>query len=185
MQKSNKFSVREMMEEDIPDIIGYWCKSRDEHLIAMGVDLKKMISPDEINVMLTTQLQQNFQEKKSYCLIWMFGNEAVGHCNINSILFGNSAHMHLHLWNDEKRKKGWGVQFVKLSLPYFFSNMNLQKLFCEPYALNPAPNKTLEKVGFSFVKTYTTTPGAINFEQEVCQWVMDREAVFGSIGNKV
>ena len=174
MQKLEKLSVREMLAEDIPTIIRYWCESTDEHLIAMGVDLKKKISPEEINVMLHTQLQQSYQEKKSYCLIWLFGNEAVGHCNINSIHFGNSAYMHLHLWNFGNRKKGLGVQFVKLSLPYFFNNMGLQKLFCEPYALNPAPNKTLEKAGFSFVKKYTTTPGPINFEQDVCQWKIEK-----------
>jgi hypothetical protein len=43
-------------------------------------------------------------------------------------------------------------------------------LYCEPYALNPAPNKTLEKLGFKFLKTYTTIPGWINFEQEVNLW---------------
>jgi hypothetical protein len=51
----------------------------------------------------------------------------------------------------------------------------LKKLFCEPYALNPAPNKTLEKIGFEFVKEYITTPGWINFEQPVKLWMMDFE----------
>jgi len=80
--------------------------------------------------------------------------------------------MHLHLWNKDVRKKGYGTRFVKLSLPYFFGNYQLKKLFCEPYALNPAPNKTLEKAGFEFIKEYTTIPGFINFEQPVCLWEM-------------
>jgi RimJ/RimL family protein N-acetyltransferase len=60
--------------------------------------------------------------------------------------------MHLHLWYPDKRIKGMGVQLVKKSLPYFFNNLHLKTLYCEPYALNPAPNKTLPKVGFEFVK---------------------------------
>jgi len=73
--------------------------------------------------------------------------------------------MHLHLWNAASRKKGIGSQLVKMSLKYFFENLKLKRLFCEPYALNPAPNKTLEKTGFDFVKEYITIPGAFNFEQ--------------------
>ena len=71
--------------------------------------------------------------------------------------------------------RGMGVEFVRLSINYFFNNYKLQKLYCEPYAFNPAPNKTLAKAGFRFVKNYRTTPGWLNFEQEVCLWEMSRE----------
>jgi len=71
--------------------------------------------------------------------------------------------------------RGMGSQLVKMSLPYYFEKMKLQTLFCQPYALNPAPNRTLEKAGFEFVKKYSTTPGAICFEQEVNLWKMERE----------
>jgi RimJ/RimL family protein N-acetyltransferase len=67
-----------------------------------------------------------------------------------------------------------GVQLVKKSLPYFFNNLHLKTLYCEPYALNPAPNKTLPKVGFEFVKEYITVPGHLNFEQRVCLWQMKK-----------
>ena len=83
--------------------------------------------------------------------------------------------MHLHLWQTDVRQKGLGTAFVKMTLPYFFEHLQLQKIYCEPYSGNPAPNKTLEKVGFRFVKTYTTTPGWINFEQPVNLWEIGRD----------
>lgn len=83
--------------------------------------------------------------------------------------------MHLHLWNTNTRQKGIGTKLVKKSLPFFFNNLKLQTLYCEPYVLNIAPNKTLEKVGFKFDKKYITTPGSINFEQEVNRWFMSIE----------
>ena len=43
----------------------------------------------------------------------------------------------------------------------------LENLYCEPYALNLAPNGTLLKLGFKLVKQYETTPGSINFYQKV------------------
>ena len=83
--------------------------------------------------------------------------------------------MHLHLWNTGTRQKGMGTALVKLTLPFFFINYHIKKLYCEPYALNPAPNKTLEKAGFKFVKKFTTIPGWLNFEQEVNLWEMSYE----------
>jgi RimJ/RimL family protein N-acetyltransferase len=62
-----------------------------------------------------------------------------------------------------------------MTLPYFFQNFELKNLYCEPYALNPAPNKTLKKIGFQFVKQYVTIPGSLNFEQEVNRWELKFE----------
>ena len=84
--------------------------------------------------------------------------------------------MHLHIWDADARKKGVGTELIKLTLPYFFENCKLRQLYCEPYALNTAPNKTLEKAGFVFVKEYVTTPGMLNFEQPVNRWEMSYES---------
>ena len=100
----------------------------------------------------------------------LIDHEPVGHSNVNKIKFAEEAYMHLHVWKTNIRKKGYGVQLVKKSLPYFFKNLQLNKILCEPYALNPAPNKVLEKTGFSFVREYITTPGWINYEQPVKRW---------------
>jgi RimJ/RimL family protein N-acetyltransferase len=112
------------------------------------------------------------EEKKSYCIIWQADGKAIRHSNINKTIFGQEAYMHLHLWNTGLRKKGWATKLVELTLPWFFEKYKLKKLYCEPYALNPAPNKVLEKAGFEFLKTFTTTPGWINFEQPVNLWTM-------------
>lgn len=167
---ANTLSVREMQKEDIEAIAQYWFGSDSSFLVGMGVDLNKLPAKEEFAKMLSEQLSQPYQEKKSYCIIWQVDNRAVGHSNINKILFGEEAYMHLHLWNSGVRKKGFGTALVKMTLPYFFENFKLKRLYCEPYALNPAPNKTLEKVGFEFIKEYVTIPGFINFEQKVKRW---------------
>jgi RimJ/RimL family protein N-acetyltransferase len=83
--------------------------------------------------------------------------------------------MHLHLWNSETRGKGIGCELVKLTLPYFFEKLKLKDLYCEPYALNPAPNNTIQKAGFEFVNEHITMPGAFNFEQRVRKWHLSYE----------
>lgn len=167
-------TIREIINEDINLIADYWLLSPPEFLMSMGVDLAKRPSRESFTKMLESQIQSPLIEKQTYALIWEIDGKAVGHCNVNNIDFGKSAFMHLHFWNQENRKKGMGIDFVKKSMAMFFETLELKTICCEPYALNPAPNKVLSKVGFAFVKTHVCIPGSLNFEQEVNLWKMDR-----------
>ena len=165
-------TTREIQLSDISNIADYWLNASTEYLHSMGADKAKLPAREQWEQMLTQQMQSPYPEKKAYCIIWEVDGKAIGHCNVNNIIFGEEAYMHLHIWKPEARKMGYGRELVKQTLPYFFKNLQLQNLFCEPYALNPAPNKTLEKLGFELVKEYITTPGYINFEQPVKRWLM-------------
>ncbi len=171
----NNLSVRELKEIDIPSIINYWLSSDTEFLSGMGADINKIPAKKNWEKMLAEQLSQSYKGKKSYCIIWLVNDEPVGHSKVNKIIFGEEAYMHLHLWKSDKRQQGIGAALVKLTLPWFFNNLQLKKIYCEPYALNPAPNKTLEKVGFTFIKEYITIPGSLNFEQPVKLWELKYE----------
>jgi RimJ/RimL family protein N-acetyltransferase len=140
----------------------------------MGVDLNKLPSAQEMTQMLSNQISLPYTEKPSFALIATFNGQAIGHCNVNDITFGQEATMHLHLWNTSDRKNGWGTAMVRQSLAIFYEKLQLQTIWCEPYAANPAPNRTLARVGFEFVKKYVTTPGSLSFEQEVNRYRMTR-----------
>lgn len=168
-------SVREIQNEDISHIINYWLRADDHYLQAMGVDLEKLPSEQEWRLFLTKQLALPIQEKQSYCIIWLLDGKAIGHSNINKIIYEKEAYMHLHIWEEEIRKKGLGVSWIKKTVPIFFYKYKLEDLFCEPYALNPAPNKSLGRAGFKFVKSYRTIPGSLNFEQEVNLWTINKK----------
>lgn len=169
-------SVRELTHNDIEHIAKYWLEPDADHMKNMGVDLNKLPDRQQLVEGLQMQLNTPVEQRNAYCLIWEVDGIAIGHCNTNPTRFGEEAYMHLHIWNTGQRKKGLGVALVKESLPYFFENLKLKTLYCQPYALNPAPNKTLAKVGFEFLKEFITTPGAINFEQPVKQWRLTAEA---------
>jgi RimJ/RimL family protein N-acetyltransferase len=168
-------SVRELAPHDLPALVGYWLNASPDFLLGMGVDLAKMPSGEVWTASLNEQLSLPLEEKTSYCMIWELDGRAVGHSNVNKIERGEAAFMHLHLWERDIRQKGLGAALVRLTVPHFFEKFHLKRLFCEPYALNPAPNRTLEKVGFRFVKTHVTTPGWLNFEQPVNLWELTLE----------
>jgi len=90
---------------------------------------------------------------------------AVGHSHINDIDYAKEAFMHLHIWNPTQRKSGNGFFFIRESIKIYFEMFKLLKLYSQPYALNPAPNRTLQRVGFKYVKTFETIPSWINFPQ--------------------
>lgn len=165
-------SVREIRSDDIPLLCDYWLNADPQFLISMGVDLAKMPTHEQLISFLSDPIPLPYAQKNTYCIIWEENGIPVGHSNANKIVFGVEAYMHLHLWKNPNRKKGMGLEFVKLTVPLFFQNLQIKKLFCEPYSLNSAPNKTLPKAGFTFVKSYTCIPGWINFEQEVNLWEM-------------
>ncbi len=170
-----KLSVREIEQQDIELIANYWLESDPAFMESMGVELSKLPAREFWYEMLRSQLDAPIEDKQSYATIWEADGKAIGHCNVNKIVFGKEAYMHLHIWDKTIRKKGYGEQLVKMSLPYFFNNLNLETIYCEPYALNPAPNKTLAKLGFQLEKEYVTTPGFLNFEQPVTRWKLTRE----------
>lgn len=171
----NNFSVRELTATDIPFVINYWLNADAGFLAGMGADITKLPARQDWEKMLLKQLSQSYKEKESYCIIWLIDDVPAGHSNVNKIKFGEEAYMHLHLWSAGKRQKGIGAALVKMTLPYFFDKLRLKKIYCEPYALNPAPNKTMEKIGFAFIKEHITVPGSLNFEQLCNLWELTYE----------
>ncbi len=167
-------SIREMKTDDVSLVLDYFYNATPAYLNGMGADKQKLPNRKEWEEKLYKELGVPIHEKKMYYIIWVLDGVAVGHSNINNIVFGKTASMHLHLWKNDRRQRGIGTSFLNQTLPLYFSNFELKKLICEPYALNPAPNKTLLKIGFKFIRNYMTTPGFINFYQSVNQYEITR-----------
>ncbi len=75
------------------------------------------------------------------------------------------------------------VGYFRYAAPDFMEGMGVDRyserfqllqLFCEPYTLNPAPNRVLAKAGVVLARTYEATPGWINFPQTVNRCVLSR-----------
>ena len=167
-------NVRELTKDDAHLAIDYFLNATQEHLLRLGVDGAKLPAKKEWEKIISEDLEQPFEKRKFYYVIWEIDNIPVGHSNINDIVFGQQAYMHLHLWDPGARQKGNGTYFVAASLQYYFEKFRLEKIYCQPNAENEAPNKTLEKAGFTFVKKYETIPGWLNFKQHVNLWVMEK-----------
>lgn len=171
----NNFSIRDIEKNDFEKIVDYFLKADKNFLEGMGVDTTKLPRREEWLKVLSDDFKNPLKNKKFFFVIWLLDKMPVGHSNINKIVFGEEAYMHLHLWHAGARQKGIGLEFIKMTLPWYFDRFKLKKLYCEPYAFNPAPNKIMQKLGFDFIKQYETVPGWINLHQLVNMWCLDRD----------
>ena len=160
-------SIRPLEAKEIPLIVDYFYQCSEEDLKRMGVTPKKLPAKNKWVEDIERQINLPDQEKKLFYLLWCINDIAVGHSNLSHLIYGKTAKVHLHLWPNEKRQTGLGKRFMEQCLAYYFSRFALPEIICEPKADNPAPNRLISQLGFKHIKTYTTTPGPINFEQTV------------------
>jgi RimJ/RimL family protein N-acetyltransferase len=163
--------------DDYRRMVEYFLTADEPFLRGMGVDPNKLPERGAWLERLLSDLARPDDQKQTFYLGWDFDGDRVGHCNVNQLLYGDRAHVHLHLWDASARRAGLGTEFLRRSTRVFFQRFALQRLYCEPYAENPAPNRVLTKAGFRFLERYRTTPGLINFEQEVNRYVLDRSVL--------
>jgi RimJ/RimL family protein N-acetyltransferase len=154
-------------------MVDYFLDADDEFLQRMGVARSKLPSREDwVTSALRDHDRPNHEKERAY-LAWVLDGVAVGHSSINKIHVGDDAFIHLHLWSRSHRQAGLGTRFFQLSVGQFARDFSLERLYCEPYAENPGPNRVLLKSGFCLVKRYRTIPGPMNFEQDVNQYVRD------------
>ena len=106
-------------------------------------------------------------------VMWEANGDQVGFSTADRIRFGQEAYMHLHIVDPQHRRAGAGLRCLKETVHLYFDLLQLDRLFCEPNAFNVAPNRTLQRAGFRYVKTHMTVPGRLNYHQAVTQWVIE------------
>ncbi|MDC0598663.1 GNAT family N-acetyltransferase [Gammaproteobacteria bacterium] len=170
-----ELTVRELKIGEANLIVNYFLNSEEEYLVSLGVDVQKLPNAKYWEKLIEDDLLNPLEKRKFYYLLWLVDGTPIGHSHIANIIYGKEAYMHLHLWKPLNRKNGQGSFFIKESIAKYFDMFNLKELCCEPYSENSAPNKTLSKVGFEFIKSYETIPSWLNFKQIVNKWVLTKE----------
>ena len=167
-------TVREMMNSEADIIIEYFHNSTPEHLEILGVDPTRLLPPESWRERLRREPVLPIDQRATIRVIWLSDDRPIGFSTADKIRYGEQANMHLHVTDPERRQQGIGVECVRRSVDIYFERLKLKRLFCEPNAFNVAPNRTLQKAGFRYLKTHMTVPGPLNFHQAVTRWVIER-----------
>jgi RimJ/RimL family protein N-acetyltransferase len=169
-----KISVREMQAEEVGAVIDYFHNATPEHLELLGVDPTRLPTRTQWKQLYEHDYSQPRERRRSLLLLWQLDGKSLGFSSADKIKYGDEAYMHLHVFESNSRRAGYGAICVRQSVDIYFELLALERLVCEPNAFNTAPNRTLQKAGFRYVKTHMTVPGPLNFHQAVTQWVINR-----------
>jgi RimJ/RimL family protein N-acetyltransferase len=167
-------TVREMVGSEFDLVVDYFIRATPEHLEILGVDPTRLPTPENWRERFQRESTLPIERRAWIVVIWLLDNQPVGFSSSDKITYGEQANMHLHVINPERRNRGIGVECVGRSVDLYFDLLKLKRLFCEPNAFNVAPNRTLQKAGFRYLKTHMTVPGPLNTHQAVTRWVIER-----------
>lgn len=168
-----KLHVREMRLDEVGLVIDYFHDSTPEHLNTLGVDPTRLPEPVAWRELFAGEYDLPIHKRPRLLVIWEADDDPVGFSSADKIVFGEQANMHLHVTQPDDRMRGIGTECVRKSARLYFDALELACLYCEPNAFNVAPNRTLQKVGFKYLKTHMTVPNRLNFHQPVTRWVLD------------
>jgi len=97
-------------------------------------------------------------------VMWLFENKPIGHSNINNIVYGQEAYMHLHLWAPRNATRHRYVAPAPVAA-VLLQELQAQRTLLRTLFTQYRSEQDLERMGFELVKKYETTPGWINFHQ--------------------
>lgn len=166
--------IREMALDEVGLIIDYFHGSTPEHLETLGVDPTRLPTRRDWRERYVGEYNKPVRDRSTLLVIWELDGVAVGFSTSGKIAYGEQAHMHLHVIDPQRCGSGIGSASVRETVEFYFNALALKRLFCEPNAFNVAPNRTLQSVGFRYVKTYKTVPGPLNYHQAVTRWVFEK-----------
>jgi RimJ/RimL family protein N-acetyltransferase len=167
-------SVREMLLGEVGLVIDYFHSATAEHLETLGVDPTRLPSRTQWKQLYEVDFAQPIEMRRGLLVLWQLEGKPFGFSTVDKIEYGKQAFMHLHVIDPNNRNGGHGEACVRKSAEIYFSLLKLEQLYCEPNAFNVAPNRTLQKAGFRYVKTHKTVPGPLNYHQAVTQWVLPK-----------
>ena len=167
-------TVREMTAAETDLIVEYFLHSTPEHLEMLGVDPTRFPHAASWRELLHRESGLPIKQRSLVLVIWLSDDHPIGFSTSDKIIHGEQANMHLHVIDPGRRDQGVGAECVRRSVDLYFEKLKLKRLFCEPHAFNVAPNRTLQKAGFKYLKTHMTVPGPFNFHQAVTRWVIER-----------
>lgn len=169
--------VRPMSLAETALVIDYFLNATPEYLNSLGVDPARVPERGQWQARFERQFALPIEQRAVFLVLWELDGEPTGFSSSDKIKFGEEAYMHLHVLHPESRQQGNGATFVRQTARLYFDTLKISRLFCEPYALNTAPNRTLQAAGFKYVKTHETVPGPMNFHQPVTRWMIERAAM--------
>ena len=132
-------SIREVLPEDIENIVTYWSNALNDDLDRFGESKR----PDENENRKFLQWFYNsnpsLETAGEDILIWEMDARAIGYSTLKQFKIPDYGQLHLHMWEKEMRGKGYGAILFCLSALYFRSKYQLKIYTANPNQITLFP----------------------------------------------
>jgi hypothetical protein len=106
-------AIREMALEEVDFIIDYFHRATPEHLETLGVDPTRLSTRSGWRERYIGEFSKPVQELSNAPVIWELDGLAVAFSTSDKIVYGEQAHMHLHVVDPQRRSSGIGSACVR------------------------------------------------------------------------
>jgi hypothetical protein len=89
--------VREMTLDEVGLVVDYFHNSTPEHLETLGVDPTRLPTRRDWRASYAAEYGKPVEERSTLLVIWELDGVAVGFSTADKIVYGEQAHMHLHI----------------------------------------------------------------------------------------
>lgn len=146
-------AVRNLTLIDVQQVLDYWYGSPSEYIEGMGVDLAKMLPRAEFEKILINKCRESESSAKPNinALIVEYSEKAVGFHTINPVHEGDFGVFHAHLWAEDMRGRGIGIQTYPKACRVFFERFNLRRILFKTPVQNVGALRVKEKLGIPCV----------------------------------
>jgi [ribosomal protein S5]-alanine N-acetyltransferase len=153
LSKLMDLSVRPLAAKDFDSFINYWLGLSQAEIERLGVAIDRLPSAARMRSDLEAMLAAPYDGVRSFVLAWCINGEAIGHSSLKDIVPTKFGSIHLHMWREDLRGKGYGPYLFCLAAVDFYERFKLKRIVCEPKADNRPPNRLLQRVGFPLIST--------------------------------
>ena len=169
--------VRQMSVDEANLVVDYFVGASVQSLAAIGLDASRLPTRNAWISHLAQDWSRPAERRESSGVVWEIDQSLIGFSTLTDIRFGDSASVHLHIFDEANRGRGYGTLFVRLAAEWFADEFCLLRVYSEPNAFNTPANRALQGAGFRWVSTQESEPDNLSLMQTTNRWVRDAPAV--------
>jgi RimJ/RimL family protein N-acetyltransferase len=174
-QHNARLTVRPLASEDLDGYIAYFTRPSKADAERMGLAIDRVPSASRLRSDLEIMIATPLAQLRSFVLAWCVDGKTIGHSSLKDIVPREFGSMHLHMWRQDLRGKGYGPRLFCLSALDFYERFNLRCIICEPKADNPMANRMLKKIGFPLVLTHVAASSELSVVCELNRYEVLRD----------
>jgi hypothetical protein len=170
-----ELTVRDLEERDVGTIVDYWHQSTPEYLKSIGVDVRKLTSPEETRARILSSLAGPPAQRARAYFVVTGGGGMVGYTNLH-LPTPHEGYAHVHVLQPGVRMKAVARFLFPAILRLFFASFPIRKVIFQTSPENGNVNRMLARSGLRPARVELAHPDGMARPGQFNVYEVPREA---------